>query len=91
MYVDGKYLLAYEGGRVRTRLVLCVFTKLYFPERLVDETKEIITSIKESEIDKMKLSIEDKEHTKKQLREWYSATAQGIKDELRAQGRLIVI
>ena len=83
---DRNYLRAYTLARIRTRYI-CTFYCWPFSEWQVDTTKEFLLQICEAEVDRMPVS--DKENEKIHLKKWFSATAQGIKDEFRADGRLL--
>ena len=43
---------------------------------------------KEAEIDHSSLQQNEKEELKRQWKQWLEATCQGMKDELRSEGRL---
>ena len=51
--------------------------------------EEAISKFKEAEIDHSALSDSDKEELKHQWKLWLDTTAHGIKDELRAEGKLV--
>ena len=51
--------------------------------------EEAISKFKEAEIDHSALSDSDKEELKHQWKLWLNTTAHGIKDELRAEGKLV--
>lgn len=79
-------LRAYLGARMRTRYI-CSFCYLPLTEWLIDTTKESLLRECENEVDRSQMV--DKECEKKRLREWCDASAQGIKDEIRVEGRLL--
>ena len=51
--------------------------------------KEAISKFREAEIDHLAISASEKEELKSGWKQWMETTTQGIKDELRAEGRLI--
>jgi hypothetical protein len=55
----------------------------------IDIIKENISHYCEATIDHSQLSYQEKEELKSGWKQWMEATTQGIKDELRAEGRLI--
>ena len=55
----------------------------------IDSVKEYASIFKEAEIDHTTLSYKEKEEMKHQWHQWLEATAKGIKDELRREGRLV--
>lgn len=50
--------------------------------------KEAISKFREAEIDHLAISASEKEELKSQWKQWLEATTQGIKDELRGEGKL---
>lgn len=57
-------------------------------ERQIDLVKEAISKFRESEIDHLAISASEKEDLKSGWKQWLDATTRGIKDELRAEGKL---
>ena len=51
--------------------------------------KETLSRFRETEIDQSSFSNTDKEEMKSQWKQWLDATTHGIKDELRAEGKLV--
>lgn len=58
------------------------------PEQQIDFAKEVISKFREAEIDHLAISPSEKEELKNQWNQWLDATARGIKDELRGEGKL---
>ena len=50
--------------------------------------KEAISKFRETEIENLAIPFSKKEEMKRQWKQWLDATAHGIKDELRAEGKL---
>lgn len=61
----------------------------FVSEWQIDVVKKYAKKLKEEEIDHSSLPSVEKENQKKQLEQWFEATAQGLKDELRREGRLL--
>ena len=57
-------------------------------EQQIDFAKEVILKFREAEIDHQVIPASEKEKLKNQWKQWLDATARGIKDELRAEGKL---
>ena len=57
-------------------------------EQQIDFVKETLSRFRETEIDQSTFSNADKEEMKSQWKQWLDATTHGIKDELRAEGKL---
>lgn len=55
----------------------------------IDKVKECAQKLKEAEIDHSSLSQTEKEDEKRQLKQWMDSTAQGFKDKLKKEGRLV--
>ena len=53
--------------------------------------KEAISKFREAEIDHLTMLPSEKEELKNQWKKWLDATTHGIKDELRAEGKLICV
>ena len=58
-------------------------------EQQIDFIKETISRFRETEIDQSAFSNTVKEEMKFQWKQWLDATTHGIKDELRAEGKLV--
>jgi len=54
----------------------------------LDAVKEYASKFKEAEIDHSSLPFQEKEELKRQWKQWLEATCQGMKDELRREGRM---
>lgn len=78
----------YYAAAFRTAVMSCLVNGV-IQERELDAVKEAISKFKESEIEHSELSYSDKEELKHQWKLWFEATAQGIKDELRAEGKFV--
>lgn len=59
------------------------------PEWQLDYVKECAKKLKEADIDHSALTPTEKENLKQQWKQWMDATAQGFKDMLKAEGRLL--
>lgn len=77
----------YCSGAFRAALVSC-FINGRISEQQIDFVKEIISRFREAEIDGTPFPDTEKEQMKSQWRQWLDATTHGIKDELRAEGKL---
>lgn len=79
---------AYYAGAFRTAITSC-FINGKISEQQIDFVKEVISKFREAEIDHLAISPSEKEEIKNQWKQWIDATTHGLKDELRAEGRLI--
>ena len=79
---------AYYAGAFRAAIASC-FIGGRISEQQIDFVKEVVAKFREAEIDHLQLPDSDKEELKRQCKLWLEATTQGIKDELRAQGKLL--
>lgn len=77
----------YYAGALRTAIVSC-FINGRISEQQIDFVKEVISKFREAEIDHLSLSPSEKEELKSGWKQWLEATARGIKDELRGEGKL---
>ena len=77
----------YYAGAFRTAIASC-FINGRIPEHQIDFAKEVISKFREAEIDHMNISPSKKEELKSQWKQWLDATVRGMKDELRAEGKL---
>ena len=77
----------YYAGAVKTALASC-FINGKISEQQIDFVKEVISKFREAEIDYLAISASEKEELKNVWRQWLDATTHGIKDELRAEGKL---
>jgi len=77
----------YYTAAFRTALTSC-FINGRIPEQQIDFAKEVISKFREAEIDHLAISASEKEELKRQWKQWLDATARGIKDELRGEGKL---
>ena len=55
----------------------------------IDKVKECAQKLKEAEIDHSSLTHTEKEEQKRQWKLWLDSTAQGFKDKLKEEGRLV--
>lgn len=78
----------YYAAAFRTAVMSCLVNGV-IQERELNAVKEAISKFKESEIDHSALSSYDKKELKRQWKLWIDAAAHGIKDELRAEGKLV--
>ena len=78
----------YYAGAFKTAITSC-FINGKISEQQIDFVKEVISKFREAEIDHLTMSPSEKEELKNQWKKWLDATTLGIKDELRAEGRLI--
>ena len=79
---------SYYSGALKTAIASC-FVSGIISEQQIDFAKELISKYREAEIDHLAISALEKETLKSQWKQWLEATAQGMKDELRAEGKLI--
>ena len=78
---------AYFDGAYRAAIASC-FINGKVSEQLIDVMKEAFSKFREYEIDHAAIMPEKKEELKRQLKQLLEATTQGIKNELRAEGKL---
>ena len=78
----------YYAGALRTAIASC-FINGRISEQQIDFVKEVISKFREAEIDHLAILPSEKENLKSQWKQWLDATTQGIKDELRTEGKLI--
>lgn len=78
----------YFEGAFKAAIGAC-FIRGRVPEHQIDFVKEVVLRYREAEIDNLTLPPVDKERLKHQWKERLEATANGIKSELRAEGKLI--
>lgn len=78
----------YIRGAMCAAIGSCFFNGLVY-QKQIENSKEVVSKMKEAEIDTWSISKEEKEIAKQQWRKSIEIAMQGIKDELRAQGRLI--
>jgi len=57
-------------------------------EQQIDFVKEVVLRFREAEIENSNYSNIEKDELKKQYKQWIDAKTHGIKDELRAEGKL---
>ena len=77
----------YYAGALRTAIASC-FIDVKISEQQIDFVKEVISKIREAEIDHLAMSASEKEELKSGWRQWLDATTHGIKNELRREGKL---
>ena len=77
-YFEGAFLAAIASCFINGRI----------SEQQIDAAKEIISRFKEYEIEHAAIKPEKKEELKRQLKQFLDAKIQGLKDKLRAQGKL---
>lgn len=87
MNTNKNYFGPYFTGAFRAALTSC-FIEGRISEQQIDFVKEIVSRFREAEIENSSISISDKDEQKKQWKQWLDATTCGIKDELRAEGKL---
>ena len=78
-YVEGMLWAAY-GVKIISGTV---------SEWRIDKVKECAQKLKEAEIDHSSLTHTEKEEQKRQWKLWLDSTAQGFKDKLKEEGRLV--
>jgi len=78
----------YCAGALKTAIASCFINERISAQQ-INFAKELISKYREAEIDHLAISSLEKETLKSQWKQWLEATAQGIKDELRAEGKLI--
>lgn len=76
----------YCAGAFRATITSC-FIGGKIPEQQIDFVKETLSRFRETEIDQS--SNTEKEEMEFQWKQWLDATTHGIKDELRAEGKLV--
>ncbi len=81
------YLGAYLEGAFRAAIA-SGFINGKISEQQIDSLKEAISKFREYEIEHAAIMPERREELKRQWKQWLEATTQGIKDELRAKGKL---
>lgn len=77
----------YCDGAFRAAIASC-FIGGKISEQQIDFVKEALSRFRETEIDLSAFSNTEKEEMKAQWKQWLDATSHGIKDELRAEGKL---
>ena len=77
-YFEGAFLAAIASCFINGRI----------SEQQIDAAKEIISRFKEYGIEHAAIMPEKKEELKRQLKQFLDAKIQGLKDKLRAQGKL---
>jgi hypothetical protein len=78
---------AHFDGAYRAAITSC-FINGKISEQLIDVMKEAFSKFREYEIEYASIMPEKKDELKRQLKQLLEATTQGIKDELRAEGKL---
>ena len=78
----------YYVGALRTVIASC-FINGKISEQQIDFVKEAISKFREAEIDHLAISASEKEELKSGWKQWMETTTQGIKVELRTEGRMI--
>ena len=78
----------YSAGAFRAAIASC-FIGGKISEQQIDFVKETLSRFRETEIDQSAFSNTEKEEMKSQWKQWLDATTHGIKDELRAEGKLV--
>ena len=78
----------YYAGALRTAITSC-FINGKISEQQIDFAKEVISKFREAEIDHLAISASEKNELKGGWKQWLEATIRGIKDELRAEGKLV--
>ena len=78
----------YYAGAFKTAITSC-FINGKISEQQIDFVKEAISKFREAEIDHLAISASEKEELKSGWKQWMETTTQGIKVELRTEGRMI--
>lgn len=87
MSVNYNLFEPYCSGALRAAFASC-FIAGRIPEQQIDFVKKIISKFREEEIDQSAFPATKKEEMKSQWKLWLDTTTQGIKDELRVEGKL---
>ena len=77
-YFEGAFRAAIASGFINGKI----------SEQQIDIIKEAISKYREDEIEHVAIMPERRGELKRQWKQWIEATTQGIKDELRAKGKL---
>ena len=77
----------YCAGAFRAAIASC-YIGGKISEQQIDFVKETLSRFRETEIDQSAFSDKEKEKMKSQWKQWLDATVQGIKDELRVEGKV---
>ena len=77
-YFEGAFQAAIASGFINGKI----------SEQQIDSLKEAISKFREYEIEHANIMPERREELKHQWKQWLEAKTQGIKDELRAKGKL---
>jgi len=78
----------YYAGALRTAIASS-FINGRISEQQIDFVKEVISKFREAEIDHLAILPAEKAELKNQWKQWLDATTRGMKDELRAEGKLV--
>ena len=87
MSTNNNQLGAYYAGALRAAIASC-FIGGRVSEKHIDFVKEVVLKFREAEIENSNISNIEKDELIKQYKQWIDATTHGIKDELRAEGKL---
>ena len=85
--METNYLGAYLEGAFRAAIA-SGFINGKISEQQIDIMKEAFSKSREYEIEHFAILPEKKEELKRQLKQFLDAKIQGLKDKLRAQGKL---
>lgn len=77
----------YCAGAFRAVIASC-FIGGNISEKQIDFVKEVLSRFRETEIDQSAFTNTEKDEMKSHWKQWLDATTHGIKDELRAEGKL---
>lgn len=87
MSTNNNQLGAYYAGALRAAIASC-FIGRRVSEQHIDFVKEVVLKFREAVIENSNISNIEKDELIKQYKQWIDATTHGIKDELRAEGKL---
>ena len=79
---------AYCEGQYRAAFASCM-NCVAISEKQIDAVKEYTSKAKESIIEQSTLSTQEEEEKKRQWKQWLDEYTQGVKDELRREGKLL--
>lgn len=82
-------IAAYYDGALKSAFSVFLFNGVV-RENQIDGAKEVVSRFRESQIDSMSVSQEQKDEMKRHWKLCLESYVQGVKDELRREGRLIL-
>lgn len=80
---------AYYDGALKAAFSVFLFNGVV-REQHIDGAKELVSRFRESEIDNMSVSQDQKDEMKAHWKLCLESYVQGVKDELRREGRLVL-